>query len=101
MVALIWAWVATLLQALRYYNTCYLLTVGTLHHRSGGLFLRRDQRIVLDRLDSLELTQGFWARLLGYGHLACHFQGGAIIAIPHLPRPDQWLQAIERTRGGQ
>jgi uncharacterized membrane protein YdbT with pleckstrin-like domain len=77
---------------LDYVSTDFLLTNRRLITRLG-IIQQRVVEIKLDRIESIEIKQGFFGRLLGYGDLVILGSGRATIVIPRISNPTQFRNA--------
>ncbi len=66
----------------------------------AGLFSLRTNEIALPNIEGVQVTQTFWGRLLGYGHLRIEGTGVDAIEIPDIADPIAFRRAIETAKEG-
>ena len=63
-----------------------------------GLVARFVGEMNIDRIESVNVLQSFWGRLLGYGRILVHGMGVGEILLPPLRDPLGFRRAIDRAR---
>jgi len=65
-----------------------------------GLFSLSTEEIALPNIEGVKVQQGFWGRLLGFGHI--HVEGTGVDAIetPPIGHPVEFRRAIENAKFG-
>lgn len=61
-----------------------------------GVFSRRTVDLNLSKVESVDVDQGFWARLLGYGTLVVIGTGGSREAFSHIADPFAFRRAVQQ-----
>jgi len=76
--------------------------IGITSHRfvkkTGFLSLHTDE-IALPNIEGVEVHQGFWGRVWGYGHLKIEGTGVDAIELPPIADPIGFRRAIETAKG--
>jgi uncharacterized membrane protein YdbT with pleckstrin-like domain len=63
-----------------------------------GLVARYVGEMSVDRIESVNVLQTFWGRILDYGQLAIHGMGVGEIILPPIANPIEFRKAIERAK---
>lgn len=63
-----------------------------------GLVARYVGEMSVDRIESINVLQTFWGRLLGYGRLLIHGMGVGEVILPPIANPILFRRAIEKAR---
>ena len=77
--------------------------IGVTTHRfveKTGLFTLATNEIALNNIEGVRVTQSFWGRLLGYGHLRIEGTGIDAIVLPDIADPIAFRAAIESAKSG-
>jgi uncharacterized membrane protein YdbT with pleckstrin-like domain len=64
-----------------------------------GLFTLATNEIALQNIEGVRVTQHFWGRILGYGHLRIEGTGIDAVEIPDIADPIGFRAAIETAKG--
>ncbi len=76
--------------------------IGITSHRfvkkTGWLSLHTDE-IALPNIEGVKVTQGFWGRVWGYGHLRVEGTGVDAVELPTIDDPVGFRRAIETAKG--
>jgi uncharacterized membrane protein YdbT with pleckstrin-like domain len=59
-----------------------------------GLVQRRTVEMNLDKVESLQVEQTFWGRVLGYGTLLVRGTGNSLEPIPGISQPIEFRRAV-------
>ncbi len=65
-----------------------------------GLFSLTTNEIALPNIEGVRVTQTFWGRILGFGHLRIEGTGVDAIVIPDIADPVGFRRAIETAKEG-
>jgi uncharacterized membrane protein YdbT with pleckstrin-like domain len=65
-----------------------------------GVFTLTTNEIALPNIEGLRVTQSFWGRILGYGHMRIEGTGVDAITIPDIADPIGFRRAIETAKEG-
>ena len=65
----------------------------------NGLFTLATNEISLQNIEGVRVTQNFWGRILGYGHLRIEGTGIDAVEIPDIADPVGFRAAIETAKG--
>jgi uncharacterized membrane protein YdbT with pleckstrin-like domain len=63
-----------------------------------GFFSLRTNEISLPNIEGVRVTQTFWGRILGYGHLRIEGTGVDAVVIPDIADPIAFRRAIETAK---
>jgi uncharacterized membrane protein YdbT with pleckstrin-like domain len=77
--------------------------IGVTTHRfveKTGLFTLATNEIALNNIEGVRVTQSFWGRMLGYGHLRIEGTGVDAVALPDIADPIAFRAAIESAKSG-
>jgi uncharacterized membrane protein YdbT with pleckstrin-like domain len=77
--------------------------IGVTTHRfveKTGLFTLKTNEVALSNIEGVTLTQSFWGRILGYGHLRIEGTGVDHIDLPSIGDPLAFRAAIETAKSG-
>ncbi len=77
--------------------------IGVTTHRfveKTGLFTLTTNEIALNNIEGVRVTQSFWGRMLGYGHLRIEGTGIDAVALPDIANPIAFRAAIESAKSG-
>ena len=66
----------------------------------NGLFTLSTNEIALQNIEGVRVTQSFWGRILGYGHLRIEGTGVDAVEIPNIADPIGFRAAIETAKSG-
>jgi uncharacterized membrane protein YdbT with pleckstrin-like domain len=75
--------------------------IAVTNHRfikKTGLFTLSTDEMAIHNIEGVKLTQGFWGRVLGYGHLRIEGTGVDAIVLPTIADPIAFRAAIETAR---
>jgi len=76
--------------------------IGITSHRfvkkTGFISLHTDE-IALPNIEGVKVTQGFWGRIWGYGHLRVEGTGVDAVELPTIDDPVGFRRAIETAKG--
>jgi uncharacterized membrane protein YdbT with pleckstrin-like domain len=76
--------------------------IGITSHRfvkkTGWVSLHTDE-IALPNIEGVKVTQGFWGRVWGYGHLRVEGTGVDAVELPTIDDPVGFRRAIETAKG--
>ena len=78
--------------------------IGVTTHRfveKTGLFTLKTNEVALGNIEGVTLTQSFWGRILGYGHLRIEGTGVDHIDLPSIGDPFAFRAAIETAKSGE
>ena len=64
-----------------------------------GLFTLATNEIALQNIEGVRVTQNFWGRILGYGHLRIEGTGIDAVEMPDIADPVGFRAAIETAKG--
>ena len=70
-----------------------VLTDQRLVYKTGWI-TRNTQEVTLNRLEEINLKQGFWGRIFDYGRLDIHGTGVGLIDLPNIDSPLEFRTAI-------
>jgi uncharacterized membrane protein YdbT with pleckstrin-like domain len=65
-----------------------------------GLFTLRTFEVALPNIEGVRVTQSFWGRILGYGHLRIEGTGVDHVDLPDIADPIAFRAAIESAKSG-
>lgn len=65
-----------------------------------GLVSLKTNEIALPNIEGVRVTQTFWGRILGYGHLRIEGTGVDAIIVPDIADPIGFRRAIETAKDG-
>lgn len=65
-----------------------------------GLVSLKTNEIALPNIEGVRVTQTFWGRILGYGHLRIEGTGVDAIVVPDIADPVGFRRAIETAKEG-
>lgn len=65
-----------------------------------GVFSLSTNEIALPNIEGVRVTQTFWGRILGYGHLRIEGTGVDAIVLPDIADPIGFRRAIETAKEG-
>jgi uncharacterized membrane protein YdbT with pleckstrin-like domain len=77
--------------------------IGVTTHRfveKTGWFTLKTFEVALPNIEGVSVTQTFWGRLLGYGHLRIEGTGVDHIDLPDIADPIGFRAAIETAKSG-
>ena len=77
--------------------------IGVTTHRfveKTGWFTLSTNELALNNVEGVRVIQGFWGRLLGYGHLRIEGTGVDHIDLPDIADPIGFRAAIETAKSG-
>ena len=77
--------------------------MGVTTHRfvkKQGLFTLKTEEMAVPNIEGVEVTQGVWGKLLGYGKLRIEGTGVDAIEIPNIADPIGFRRAIETAKEG-
>jgi uncharacterized membrane protein YdbT with pleckstrin-like domain len=77
--------------------------IGVTTHRfveKTGLFSLNTFEVALPNIEGVKVTQSFWGRLLGYGHLRIEGTGVDAVEVPDIADPIAFRSAIETAKSG-
>jgi uncharacterized membrane protein YdbT with pleckstrin-like domain len=77
--------------------------IGVTTHRfveKTGWFTLKTLEVALPNIEGVSVTQTFWGRLLGYGHLRIEGTGVDHIDLPDIADPIGFRAAIETAKSG-
>lgn len=75
--------------------------IGVTTHRfvyKNGLIERHTNEISLLNIESVQITQGIWGRMLGYGRLRIEGTGVGVVELPDIADPVGFRAAIETAK---
>jgi uncharacterized membrane protein YdbT with pleckstrin-like domain len=75
--------------------------IGVTTHRfveKTGLCTLSTNEIALNNIEGVRVTQSFWGRMLGYGHLRIEGTGIDAVALPDIADPVAFRAAIESAK---
>jgi len=75
--------------------------IGVTTHRfvkKTGVFTIRTDELAIRNIEGVKLTQSFWGRLLGFGHLRIEGTGVDAVELPTIADPIAFRSAIETAR---
>jgi uncharacterized membrane protein YdbT with pleckstrin-like domain len=64
-----------------------------------GWFNTSTQELAVESVEGVRLTQSFWGKIFGYGHVVVTGTGDASIVFPPMAHPVTFRRAIEAGRG--
>lgn len=70
-----------------------VLTDQRLVYKTGWI-KRNTQEVTLNRLEEINLNQGFWGRIFDFGKLDIHGTGVGLIDLPNIDSPLKFRTAI-------
>jgi uncharacterized membrane protein YdbT with pleckstrin-like domain len=76
--------------------------IGITTHRfimKTGLFSLHTQEMAIHNIEGVTVDQGFWGRVLGYGHIRIEGTGVDAIELPPIADPITFRAAIETAKG--
>ena len=76
--------------------------IGITTHRfvkKTGLLSLRTNEFALSNIEGVKVTQDFWGRVWGYGHLRVEGTGDDAFDVPSIADPVGFRRAIETARG--
>jgi uncharacterized membrane protein YdbT with pleckstrin-like domain len=76
--------------------------IGITTHRfimKTGLFSLHTQEMAIHNIEGVKVDQGFWGRVLGYGHIRIEGTGVDAIELPPIADPIAFRAAIETAKG--
>lgn len=65
-----------------------------------GLFTLKTLEVALQNIEGVSVTQSFWGRIMGYGHLRIEGTGVDHIDLPTIGDPITFRAAIETAKSG-
>ncbi len=65
-----------------------------------GLFTLKTNEIALPNIEGVRVTQSFWGRVFGYGHIRIEGTGVDAVEIPTIADPIGFRRAIETAKEG-
>jgi len=65
-----------------------------------GLFTLKTNEIALLNIEGVRVTQSFWGRIFGYGHIRIEGTGVDAVEIPTIADPIGFRRAIETAKEG-
>ena len=77
--------------------------IGVTSHRfveKKGLFSLRTNEIALPNIEGVRVTQSFWGRIFGYGHIRIEGTGVDAIELPTIADPVGFRRALETAKEG-
>ena|SRR5476651_643811 len=77
--------------------------IGITTHRfveKEGLFRLNTYEVALHNIEGVRVTQSFWGRILGYGHLRIEGTGVDHVDLPTIGDPIAFRAAIETAKNG-
>lgn len=92
----IWIFFAMMI---RLWTTEIAVTNQRLVLKTGWLRLET-QEMALPNIEGVKVTQGFWGRMLGYGHVRIEGTGVDAIFTPPIAHPVDFRRAIENAKFG-
>lgn len=78
--------------------------IGVTTHRfivKTGLFSLHTEEMAIHNIEGVKVDQGFWGRMLGYGHLRIEGTGVDAIELPPIADPVSFRSAIETAKGAE
>lgn len=84
---------------IRVWTTELAVTNQRFIYKQGWLSLDAKE-IALPNIEGVNVHQGFWGRLLGYGHIRIEGTGVDAIETPPIGRPVEFRRAIENAKFG-
>jgi uncharacterized membrane protein YdbT with pleckstrin-like domain len=77
--------------------------IGVTTHRfvekTGWMTLHTNE-VALPNIEGVKVEQGFWGRLLGYGHIRIEGTGVDAVDVPNIADPVAFRAAIETAKSG-
>ncbi len=76
--------------------------IGITSHRfvkKTGLFTLHTDEFALTNIEGVRVTQSFWGRIWGYGHLRVEGTGDDAFEVPTIADPVGFRRAIETAKG--
>ncbi|HTQ13014.1 MAG TPA: PH domain-containing protein [Rhizomicrobium sp.] len=77
--------------------------IGVTTHRfvekTGWMSLHTNE-VALPNIEGVKVEQGFWGRMLGYGHLRIEGTGVDAVEVPNIANPVAFRAAIETAKSG-
>ena len=92
----IWIFFAMMI---RVWTTEMAVTNQRFVYKRGWLHLAT-QEMALPNIEGVKVTQGFWGRILGYGHVRVEGTGVDAIETPPIAHPIEFRRAIENAKFG-
>lgn len=92
----IWIFFAMMI---RVWTTEIAVTNQRLVYKTGWLSLHT-QEMALPNIEGVKVSQGFWGRVLGYGHVRIEGTGVDAIVTPPIADPVDFRRAIENAKFG-
>jgi uncharacterized membrane protein YdbT with pleckstrin-like domain len=77
--------------------------IGITNHRfvyKTGLVSFRTNEIALANIEGVRVTQSFWGRVLGYGHVRIEGTGVDSVEMPDIANPVAFNAALETAKSG-
>ena len=78
--------------------------IGVTTHRfvekTGWMSLHTNE-VALPNIEGVKVEQGFWGRVLGYGHLRIEGTGVDAVEVPNIANPVAFRAAIETAKSAQ
>ena len=84
---------------IRVWTTEIAVTNQRMVYKTGWLSLHT-QEMALPNIEGVKVSQGFWGRILGYGHLRIEGTGVDAIVTPPIGHPIAFRRAIENAKFG-
>lgn len=84
---------------IRVWTTEIAVTNQRFIYKQGWLSLDAKE-IALPNIEGVNVHQGFWGRILGYGHIRIEGTGVDAIETPAIGRPVEFRRAIENAKFG-
>ena len=101
--ALVALWfVLGLISFLRLMIRKWTTEIGITTHRfimKTGLFTLHTQEMAIHNIEGVKVDQGFWGRVLGYGHIRMEGTGVDATELPPIADPIAFRAAIETAKG--
>ena len=75
--------------------------IGITTHRfikKTGLFSVQTDELAIQNIEGVKLSQSFWGRILGYGHLRIEGTGVDAITLPNIADPIRFRSSIETAK---
>jgi len=85
---------------IRIATTEFALTSRRLILKQGWL-TRRTQELSLGAIEEIEIEQGFWGRMLGFGRLRISGAGTGEVLSPPIDNPVDFRAALSEARAGE
>ena len=84
---------------IRKYSTEIGVTTHRFVEKTGWVTLHTNE-VALPNIEGVKVEQGFWGRILGYGHLRIEGTGVDAVDVPNIADPVAFRAAIETAKSG-